>query len=510
MKVAMLRTRWCVLLSALLTASAGLPKDTDPQALVAKVRNYRMQNELRILHELFELLAIPNVASNQTDIRRNAEHLRALLEKRGVRTQLLRAERGSPAVYGEKRVPGATRTVVFYMHYDGQPVNPENWLSPPWRPIVRDTAGQAIELEQLQTPVHPEWRVYARSASDDKSPIVAVLTALDALEAAGIPLSINLKFFLEGEEEAGSPNLGAILNKYADLLEADAWIFCDGPVHQTRRKKVSFGARGITGVRLTVYGPIRPLHSGHYGNWAPNPIALLVHLLASMRDPDGQILIDGIYDAVRPLTESEKRALAEAPDIDALLRRELGLAWSEGSGRLEERLMLPALNFRNIAAGGAAARNAIQTEATAVLGFRLVPDLTPELVRQLTEAHIRKQGFHIVYDPPDLETRRSKQKIVKLQWGKGYPPFRTSMDLPIAQAVVRIVEEAAGEPIVKLPTSGGSLPLYIFDQTLHVPLIMVPMVNHDNNQHAENENLRIRNLWDGIEIYASLLARLGE
>ncbi|NIR48445.1 M20/M25/M40 family metallo-hydrolase, partial [candidate division KSB1 bacterium] len=242
----------------------------------------------------------------------------------------------------------------------------------------------------------------------------------------------------------------------------------------------------------------------------PNPIVLLVHLLASMRDPDGNLLIDGFNDNVRPITETERAALAQSPNIDAELKRELGLAWSEGEGRLEERIMLPALNLRGIQSGGAAARNAIQTEATAVLGFRLVPDQTLERVKQLVEGHIRKQAFYIVSQTPDMQTRRMHSRIVKLQWGKGYPPLRTSMDLPVSKAVVRVIEGAVGEPIVKLPTFGGSLPLFIFDKVLNTPVIVVPMVNHDNNQHAENENLRVQNLWDGIEVYASILAKLGQ
>ncbi|MFQ5640630.1 MAG: M20/M25/M40 family metallo-hydrolase [bacterium] len=485
-------------------------KEADSKAVVAQVREYRVQNEAKILNELVKLLSIPNVASDRENIYKNTEHLMSMLQKRGVKTSLFEVDAGSPAVFGELQVPGAKHTVVLYMHYDGQPVNRENWRSDPWQPDLRDPNGSELSLSGLQTPFPTEARLYARSASDDKSPILAMLTALDALEQAGIPLSFNLKFFLEGEEEAGSSNLAAILEKYAGVLKADAWIFCDGPVHQTRRKKVSFGARGVTGVRMTVYGPVRPLHSGHYGNWAPNPIVLLTHLLASMRDTQGRILIDGFYEDVRPPTETERRALAEAPDIEEMLRHELGLAWSEGEGRLEERIMLPALNIRNIASGGAAARNAIQTEATAVVGFRLVPNQTIERVRELAEAHIRKQGFHIVNAAPDQETRRSHKKIIRLQWGDGYQPFRTSMDLPVSKAVMQVVEEAAGEAIVKLPTSGGSLPLFIFDRALKTPLIMVPMVNHDNNQHAENENLRIQNLWDGIEVYAALLARLGQ
>jgi acetylornithine deacetylase/succinyl-diaminopimelate desuccinylase-like protein len=360
--------------------------------------------------------------------------------------------------------------------------------------------------------VPPEWRIYARSASDDKAPVIAVLAAIDALRAANIPLSVNLKFFFEGEEEAGSTHLPAILEKYADRLKGDVWLLCDGPVHQTRRMQVYFGARGITDLEMTVYGPARPLHSGHYGNWAPNPAVVLANLLAGMRGPDGRIRIAGFYDDMRPLTDTEKRAVAEAPDVDAQLKNELGLAWTEGDGKsVTEQIMLPALNVRGIRAGnvGATAQNAISTEASASIDFRLVPNQTPEKVRQRVENHLRQQGFHIVSKTPDMETRRQHPRVIKLEWGAGYPPARTSMELPLSRAVVRLIEDALGAPIVKMPTLGGSVPMYLFLDVLKTPVIGVPIANHDNNQHGANENIRIQNLWDGIEIFAVLLAGLG-
>ncbi len=505
-----------LLLPGLVTGQHSTPGEGTPQATRQRVRAYRLSQEHAILRELAEFLSIPNLSSDREAIRRNAEFLRAMLERRGVRVEILEVGGAPPAVYGELLVPNARYTIVFYAHFDGQPVDPAQWASDPWTPILRDRpleqGGREIPWSALPTPIPGEWRLYARSASDDKAPILALLVALDALRAAQIPLSVNVKFFFEGEEEAGSPHLRTILEKYADRLKADAWVLCDGPVHQTRRQQVYFGARGIVDLELTVYGPVRPLHSGHYGNWAPNPAALLAHVLASMRQENGRIRIPGFYDDVRPLTESERRALAEAPDIDAELRHELGLAWSEGDGhRLVELILMPALNVRGLRAGhvGEMAQNAIPTEATASIDFRLVPDQTPERVRQRVEDHIRRQGFFIVSHTPSMEERRRHPKIVRLAWGPGYPPARTSMDLPIARALVRLIEEAVGTPIVKMPSLGGSIPMYLFQEVLGAPVIGVPIVNHDNNQHGANENLRIQNLWDGIEIYAVLFAHLG-
>lgn len=503
---------WPVLLLLSLSAARAAPA---PAELRDQVRAWRTTHEKEIVRELADLAALPNVAANRADIERNADHLIAMLGRRGIEARRLTAGDVPPAVYGELRSPGATRTVVFYAHYDGQPADPADWGgADPWKPVLRAGAtaqGREVDLATA-TIFDPEWRLFARSASDDKGPIVAMLAALDALRAAGVRPSVNIKFFLEGEEEDGSPNLTKILRAHKDLLAADAWILADGPVHQTRRMQVVFGARGVASVELTVYGPLRALHSGHYGNWAPNPAAVLVELLAGLRAPDGTILIPGINEAVRPLTESERQAAAAMPAVEADLQRELGLAWTEGSGgRLQDLIMRPALNLRGLAAAGVRekARNAIPTEAAASIDFRLVPDLTPEIVREKLEAHLRRQGFHVVHEEPDPETRRAHPRIVRLVWGDGYPGARTGMDLPASRAVLQVVGEAVEGPLVQVPMLGGSVPMYLFTDALEVPVIAVPVVNHDNNQHAAHENLRLQNLWDGIEVFAHLFARLG-
>lgn len=487
----------------------------EPTELRSQVRAWRTAHEKEIVRELADLVALPNVAANRADIERNADHLIAMLGRRGIKARRLTAGDAPPAVYGELRSPGAARTVVFYAHYDGQPADPADWGgADPWKPVLRSGASAQAREVDLATAatLDPEWRLFGRSTSDDKGPIVAMLAALDALRAAGVQPSVHLKFFLEGEEEDGSSHLTEILRAHRELLAADAWILGDGPVHQTRRMQVVFGARGVTGVEVTVYGPLRALHSGHYGNWAPNPAAVLVELLAGLRAPDGTILIPGINEAVRPLSESERQAAAAMPAVEPELQRELALAWTEGDGgRLQELVMRPALNLRGLAAAGvgAKARNAIPTEASASIDFRLVPDLTPEKVREAMEAHLRRQGFHVVHEEPDVETRRAHPRIVRLVWDKGYSGARTSMDLPASRAVLQAVGEAVDGPLIRVPMLGGSVPISLFTEVLPVPMIIVPIVNHDNNQHAAYENLRLQNLWDGIEVFAQLFARLG-
>ncbi len=504
------------LLALFLTSIQSSTTQQPDTSLRSRVAAWRAPRETAIVGELTQLLAIPNVASDSINIRRNAALIVAMLERRGAAARILESPGSPPAVYGELQSPGATRTVVFYAHYDGQPVDLARWNTPPWQVTLREgalTAGaREIPFPAAGGRFDPESRIYARSASDDKAPIVAMLTALDALKALGQQPSVNLKFFFEGEEEAGSGHLREMLTRHAELLKADLWLFGDGPVHQSRQPKVSFGVRGVMGIQLTVYGPSRPLHSGHYGNWAPNPNVMLAHLIASMRDEEGRILIDRFYDDVLEFSPAQRAALSAMPKFDAQLAGDLRLGRTEGNGApLAELASQPALNVSGISGGrtGSAAANVIVPEATAYIDFRLVADQQPSRVRALLEAHLARRGYHVVAEDPDSATRRAFPRIVKVTGDGGYPSTSTSLELPVSRAVVRAAEAALGQSVVVEPPLGGSLPLYHFKEVLGVPLIMVPIVNHDNNQHAENENLRIRNLWDGIALYAGLLVRLG-
>ncbi|MGH9722058.1 MAG: M20/M25/M40 family metallo-hydrolase [Bryobacteraceae bacterium] len=472
----------------------------------ADVRSWREAHERQIVAEFTELLAIPNIASDRVNIRRNAEFIRKMLERRGAKTRLLEAAGAPPVVYGEIAAPQSRRTLVFYAHYDGQPVDPKEWDGAPFRPVLRDGVRE-VSMPAAGGRFNPEWRMYARSASDDKGTIVAMMAALDAMRAAGRAPAVNLKFFFEGEEEAGSPHLETIVRTHRDLLGGDVWLICDGPVHQTRRQQLYFGARGVTGVDLTVYGPRRELHSGHYGNWAPNPAMSLAQLLASMKDGDGRITIAGFYDSVEPLSGTERRALAEAPDNDDELRSELWLGGTEGRGRkLVDSIMLPSLNVRGVASGavGEQARNVIPATATASLDIRLVKGLSHQKAFGLLLAHVRKQGWHVVEGEPDAATRLRYPRVIRVQKKGGYNAVRTPMDLPAAKQVIETVKAVRGS-VALLPTLGGSVPLYVFEEQLRAPMVGLPIANHDNSQHGSNENLRLQNLWDGIEVMAALM-----
>ncbi len=485
--------------------------------LQEKVRAWRVAHERELVGEFRELVAIPNTSVDRANIRRNADFIVAMMKRRGIDARLLTlaAPNVNPVVYGEVRVPGATRTIMLYAHFDGQPVNPAQW-APGWEPFAPKFAtapveqgGKIVESWQPGDPVDPAWRITGRGAADDKAGIMVLLNAYAALAAAGVAPTANLKFFFDGEEEIGSPNLAALIAAHREALAADLWLILDGPCHPSGRKQVVFGVRGDINVHLTAFGPKRPLHSGNYGNWAPNPTQLLVNLLASMKDDAGRVLVPGFYDDVTPLSAAERDAFAAIPSIEDALKRELGLAQSEVPGRtLFEGFALPTLNINGLQGAnvGAQAANVIPTVARAVLDLRLVPGNDARRQVAKVVAHIKAQGWHVLdRDPTDAERAQHKKLIRVEPRGAGTNAQRTPLDAPIARAVVEAVQSTVAYPVVQLPTLGGTLPLNVIEDLLGTKLLTVPVANADSNQHAENENVQVRFLWDGIETYAALM-----
>lgn len=481
-------------------------------------RSYREAHEVEILKDFAELLSYPNSARDLDDITRAAEYIRDELLEVGVDSELLQLEGVPPIVYGELNVPGATRTLGIYVHYDGQPVDPSNWTHPPFEPTLYTApipqGGRELPMPDPGDPIDPAWRLYARSAGDDKAPIAALLPVLRAFRESGTQSTSNLILFFDGEEEAGSRNLPRYMETFKERLDPiDIWLFFDGPAHPSGRPQITFGVRGSMGMEVTVYGATRNLHSGHYGNWAPDTGVILSRLLVSMKDETGRVLVDGWYDTADLIGDEERAALAAMPAWDNQLKRELGIVRSEGEPEsLPQRLMVPALNIRGITSGntGALARNVIPNTAVAALGIRLVKGNEPEHLRQLIIDHIQREGFHVISEDPDMETRLRYPLIAKVTGGGGSRAARTSMSNPFAQSVMAAASVAADRAfgqgsLVVAPGMGGTLPITPFTEILQKPAIIVPVANHDNNQHAPDENLRIANLWYAIDLYAQLL-----
>ncbi len=465
------------------------------------VADWVLEHRQQILDELSDFLELPNVATNAEDMRRNAAHLKRMLTDRGLDVRSLDVD-GMPYVFARLRPEaphptGKPPTILFYCHFDGQPVDPSRWtVTQPYAPRL---IGKIDD---------PDARLYARSSSDDKAPIVALLSAIDALRASGTPPNVDAKFIFDPEEEVGSPRLATMVERNGELLDADLLIFADGPLHQSGRPTVVFGSRGIITVTLTVYGAASALHSGHYGNWAPNPAEKLANLLASMKDTDGRVLVAGFYDDVVELSRLEKQALEMIPAVEPQLQRDLLIARPDGSGRtLQQLINLPSLNVRGMASGwvGDQARTIIPSTATAELDLRLVKGIAPKDQVERIKAHAAKQGFFVIDHEPDEQTRREHANVIRISTGHGTPAARTPMDTPASRVLIGSVSRAVTVELALMPTLGGTGPLHQFEAALGMPVYGVPIVNADNNQHAPDENLRLGNLWEGIVIYASLL-----
>jgi acetylornithine deacetylase/succinyl-diaminopimelate desuccinylase-like protein len=486
----------------------------SPADVRANVEAWVAGNQQTIVSELADLLSIPNVAADRANILRNLEFLEKAFARRGFTTRRIETG-GNPLFFAERATPGASRTTLIYAHVDGQPVDPAAWKQEsPFAPVMRtgrlDAGGRDVPDWRARDRFDPDWRLFARSASDDKSPIIATLAALDALAAAGRQPSTHLKIIIDAEEEAGSPNLVPAVREHRDLLAADMMLIFDGPIHSSGKPTLAFGARGIVTATLTVYGPKSGVHSGNYGNWVPNPALALSRLLASMKDDQGRVTVEGYYDQVAPLSAEERALLAAVPDDSGDLMRTFGIAAPERPGRsLQEGLQEPTLNIRGLAAAhvGAGARTIIPDRAVAALDLRLVKETSGQRLLQAIADHIRRQGFHLVDAEPDDQVRRTHARIARLEAGGETPAFRTSPLLPESRALAAALASAFGAPPVQLRTLGGTVPIAPFVEALNVPAVLVPIVNFDNNQHEENENLRLGHFFKGIQILAVVLTR---
>jgi acetylornithine deacetylase/succinyl-diaminopimelate desuccinylase-like protein len=467
--------------------------------------------------EFLELLRQPNVAANSEDIARNAVLLKAAFEKRGFGARLLDNPAGRPVVLAELRSAGsAAPTLMFYVHYDGQPVVPSEWAQQsPFTPVVRRRDGErwrdVSERELTAQPLDPELRIYARSAADDKAPIVMLLNAFDVLAAAGRTPAYNVKVLFDGEEEIGSPSLAGVIAAEPDAFAAAALVILDGPLHDSGRPTLVFGNRGITQATLVVYGPRGPLHSGHYGNYVPNPALRLAGLLATFKDDDGRVRIPHYYDGVE-LTAADRAVLAAVGDDEAGLRRRVGVARGERvGGNYQESLQYPSLNVRGMAAAGvgASAANVVPSEAVAEIDLRTTPETDGRHLYELVRRHIEAQGYTLVEGEPTDDDRAEFDKLARFTLGNVQAAARMPMDSAIGRwAVAALRAPSAPEPgrdPVRIRMMGGTVPTDVLIAALPVPFLLVPTVNADNNQHARDENLRYGNLVTGTETLLSML-----
>lgn len=461
------------------------------------------------LAELTDLTTLQSVAANPTQLRRTAERIASMITARGLTPQLLESADGKapPLIFAEWSVPDATRTLILYAHYDAQPVAEERWrVTKPFLPLLlnhrAELGGKPVAAAQASA----ESRLYGRGAADDKAGVVAILNAVSALKARGTKPSFNFKFVFQGDEEASSRTLPDLLRRHRDTLKSDGWILVDGPADASGAPQLALGVRGVAGATITVFGADTDLHSGHYGNWAPNPAMALARLLSSMKDADGRVRIAGFYDDVLPLSSEDAAAVAAMPVLDERLKETLHLGGTDGAGaRLAELINQPSLNIDGIRSAdvGTAARKIIPSQATATIDMRLV--LGNDHQRQFAKmvAHIRAQGYFVIDRAPTPEERLDHPLIAQVTSDGGYNAER----VPVGHPLARDIEAAIGgrRPPVVVPTLGSSLPLHILRDELGVPSVTLAMWNHDDNQHSDDENLRLGNLWDAIDIIDAIM-----
>ena len=461
--------------------------------------------------QLYDLLSIPNDAFYVEDIEKNVQWCESAFQQRNFTTTRIKTDY-VPLLLAERNHKKAKKTVLIYLQIDGQPVDSSRWLQEsPFTPTLKkptsDGKWEAIEWSNLEQ-YDDDWRVFARSASDAKGPVSMFLAALDASQEAGVVPNYNIKVIMDFEEEMGSPHLPQAVTDNKEMLAADMLIIFDGPRHITNKPTLTFGARGISTIQLTTYGPVVPQHSGHFGNYAPNPALRLSKLLASMKDDQGKVTIPGFYDGISIDAETEK-ILKAVPDDEASIRDRLQIAVTDDVGSYyQESIQYPSLNIRGMQSGwiNEKVRTIIPGWARAEIDVRLVLESDPERLMGLIKEHITSQGYLVLDREPNKAERLANEKIATFTYEVSYQSFRTDFDSEVGLWLRSALKSAFDEDPVMIRMSGGSIPISPFVTTLGIPAVTVPTVNRDNNQHSPNENLRLGNYREGIKTMIAILA----
>jgi acetylornithine deacetylase/succinyl-diaminopimelate desuccinylase-like protein len=464
-----------------------------------------------MVESFVEFLRLNSVSQEAEKVRATGQWLAAVLRARGLEGRLLETG-GNPAVFGERRVAGASRTVLIYCHYDTKPIPPAGWLQPdPLEPVFRrglaEEGAPPVSLSGLTDDELGSLLLHARGAADDKGPIWSHLHAIELLDALGRSPAVNVKFIFDGEEEIGSPFFGPFTEAHRELLAADVVIITDGPKHASGRPTIMGGARGVMKLELLIEGARRDVHSGNYA--VPNPAWALNGLLGSMATPDGTPLIEGFEEDVVGPTPSERRMMAAVPLDLPGLEKELGVRLP--ADYLERLMFHPTLTIRGLSSGfvGALANTIIPHRATVALDIRMVKNQRWDKVYRRVIDHIRAQGFTVLESPDDPLPDDLRGRAVRVVDRGGYDPAKTSLDLPISREIIATIGRAhSNEPAVLMPTAGGSVPIWAFTDILGLPTLLVPYANANNRQHSPNEHLRLDHLFQGARTTARLLTEL--
>ncbi len=499
----MKKFEWAAVLAAGLLLSAGASA-APGDATRAYVNAHRGD----IAREYLKLISTPDLHGDVPNLKRNAALLLTMMKQRGLDVEQWDTSDGIPVMFGQKLVPGAKHTILFYMHYDGQPVDAKRWAQPdPFTPVVRTDSIEAggKTVTDLTNAAFPDaWRFYARAAGDDKVPIEAILVALDSIKSHP---KENVKIIMDGEEEGSGAGLGEVIKKYPDKLKSDLLIICDGPEHASAKPTIYYGARGGANLVVTVFTAKQGLHSGNYGNWMPDANVRLSQLISSMVDPTGKVVIPGFYSDVLPFAPDAVTMMKAVPDSSDKMRAALGVGSVDGAASyLQEGLNLPTFSVHTMQGGEVG--GVIPASATAEIAMRLVKENSPKVMVQRVTDHIRAQGYFIVTADPDLATLTAHPRIAKVtsrSTGDDSGAWRTDPNDPMAVFATNALKSAWGNDIVRIRTTGGSVPADIFINAYHVPVVGMPIANYDDNQHSDNENIRLGNLFDGAVTLAAMM-----
>jgi len=432
-------------------------------------------NRDRYLDELKALLAIPSISAlpeHKDDVRRCADWCAAEMRRIGLQNVRLIETPGNPVVYGDwLGAPGAP-TILFYGHYDVQPVDPlDLWESPPFEATIRD------------------GEIYARGSADDKGQVFMHLKAVEAhLKQTG-RLPVNMKFILEGEEEVGSEHLDDFIKAHKQELAADVVVISDSPMFARGVPSICYGLRGLVYFQLDLRGSSTDLHSGSFGGAVANPAFVLAQMIAQMKDRSGRIKIPGFYDDVQPLQETERQAWASLQFNEKKYRKDFGIpkVYGEtGYSTLERTWARPTLEVNGLLSGftGEGAKTVLPAVAMAKISMRLVPNQDPNTIAGLFQKYVEENA------PKTVEL-----KVTRMHGGK---PWMTSFDNPYVQAAGRAIEKGFGRAPI-FTREGGSIPVVsTFQEELGLPSVLFGVGLPDENAHAPNEKLDVSNFHNGI------------
>jgi len=461
-------------------------------------------------NRFFEMLSIPNDGYDSPNIEKNIQWCEKTFSDLGFKLERVKAKSTSPSMpnhpllIGNKFLSEKLKTILIYFHMDGQPVDPSKWnQKDPFIPILTENVNgkwKEIDRNKILNKPNPNWRIFGRSTSDDKGPPMMLVNALETLNKLNIQPKFNIKLIIDFQEEMGSPTIVDAVSKFKEKLKSDYLLIIDGPRHPSNKPTLTFGARGISRITLTSYGPVKPQHSGHFGNYAPNPAMNLSKVLSSMKDYSGRVIIPGFYDGII-ISDKIKTILDAVPDDENQIKKDLLISTPDKVGNnYQEAIQYPSLNIRGLKSGwvGKEVRTIIPSTAIAEIDVRLVKESNPNRLLKLIKDHIINEGAYVIESrEPTIEERLSQNNIIRFDSKISYLAYRTEIDSPIGKWASSALKKAFEEDPIKKRTSGGSIPISPFVTTLNVPALTYPSVNKDNNQHSPNENIRVGNFIDG-------------